>query len=1045
MKKGLALILTLIMVLGLMPAAMAETEPALQQQIGNYYKANQNNEGELEDTPSQSASEWVYNGDNQQVGVKKTISGTDEENVFDIKLEVQTKQDLMQISSANEKAAVVLVMDVSGSMENNLQGAKNAAQDFINSFANVSNAENRKVAIVKFSGNKVRNGNNKGETIIDGARTVQEWTNASSIKTAGGSLCDALNGLTANGGTNIHAGLLLAKNLLGTIGNDYSKNIVLFTDGNPTFHVTGSEVQSTSTVVICETGSKNTIGGTGGETYHDDHHSVETTVEEIQEAGITPYAIYLGNNNIQCNTNNEWGSCIIDSHRYENEYSYPKDYAISAWLEDAGFTAYSATSADDLSKIFTSIAEFISISAQAWQVTDPMGAMVDFVKFPDTNDTKYQNKKASYDESNKQITWKLIGDSTREESGDEGNKIYKYQLNYRIKLNTLRDGFKAGDLFATNGVTSLSYFIREGSEPVENPQLSYAYFNVPSVKGFADDLTFTKVDANNEPLAGAAFKITANDDPNWSMDGTPSEDGTSFTFTGIPSGHTYTLTETPPEGYQDLDGTYTVEVAYGEAVLKKGADTVTAIVNTPKVTPTGSLTITKEFGRNSAITANNWPDGKQLTFTIVKEGETNGNNVKLPTNDPTNPWSATVVDLAPGIYTVTESDAEADVTGYNLTVTNGNQGTVTVTGGGASTITFTNTYTPETINIPVTKEWNDEGYENSRPSSVTVKLLANGQEVAGKTLTLDATATTGGDPWTGTFMDLPKYENGEVINYTVDEVLPNDTYSKSVEKNNDGSFTITNTKLADGETVVTVQKNWEAPDGTIYPEVSVNVLKDNIVVDTIKLNKDNDWKGSSKVLDKYPDGAIVGNAPINYTVREVVPNGYIAREPVYNETEKVWQITNKIEKQYTVKLVKRVEGYEGSLSEVEVTVENKEGTYKKTHKVPVNSSIEIQVPAGTYTVTENTTGIQVPGYTLNTTCAPNEFTVSADTADTADAVGIAATVTVTNTYTKNSPTPTPTPTPTHSHRHDHVPPVVYIPPKTGDISLWTAVLAFFGF
>ena len=92
----------------------------------------------------------------------------------------------------------------------------------------------------------------------------------------------------------------------------------------------------------------------------------------------------------------------------------------------------------------------------------------------------------------------------------------------------------------------------------------------------------------------------------------------------------------------------------------------------------------------------------------------------------------------------------------------------------------------------------------------------------------------------------------------------------------------------------------------------------------------------------------------------------------------------------------------------------------------------------------NTTGIQVPGYTLNTTYAPNnEFTVPADTADTADAVGIAATVTVTNTYTKNSPTPTPTPTPAHHHRPDPVPPIV-IPPKTGDMTIWQSILNFLG-
>lgn len=856
MKKALALILTLIMVLGLMPAAMAATAPASQQQIGNYYKADQSSEGKLEDTPSQNASEWVYNGENRQVGVRKTISGTDEENVFDIKLEVQTKQDLKQISSANEKAAVVLVMDVSGSMRGNLQGAMKAAQDFINSFANVSNAENRKVAIVKFSGSK----NWENETTIDGARTVQGWINASSIKKEDGSLCDALNGLEANGGTNIHAGLLLAKNLLGTIDNDYSKNIVLFTDGEPTYHVTESEVQSTSTEVICKTDSKNTIGGNGEETYHNDHHSVETTVGKIKEAGITPYAIYLGNKNIKCNTLNEWGSCIIDLHRYKSEYNpfFPADYKISAWLKDAGFTAYSATSADDLSKIFTSIAEFITISAQAWQVTDPMGAMVDFVEFQDTN---YENKQASYDESNKQITWKLIGDITREESGDEGNKIYTYQLNYRIKLNTLRDGFKAGDFFATNGVTSLSYFIHEGSEPVENPQLSYAYFNVPSVKGFAGDLTFTKFDANNEPLAGAAFKITANDDPNWSMDGTPYADGTSFTFTGIPSGHTYTLTETKtPEGYQGLDATYTVEVAYGVAVLKKGADTVTAIVNTPKETPTGSLTITKEFEFEGEATE---ARPNSITFTvqqIVQEGEPgHSETVTLTPNDS---WEKTINNVPVGEYTVTEGDANID--GYTYTPVQNPTGNITVAATGTAAVTFTNTYkklSPDTNEITFNVSKTVEQKGNVAPGTNTFNfeftIFTEGIEdaainnsdyivtIGGNTITPDVTGKYGfsitvNGATTQTVQVKVQGETAKIDNIAGLKVSETGTApeywtydnkeAKSAQAGDSVTFTNTYTKMQDNTGSLTVKKTVSGGGASYNKEFTFTV--------TLTQNKD---------------------------------------------------------------------------------------------------------------------------------------------------------------------------------------------------------------
>ena len=1031
MKKALALILTLIMVLGLMPAAMAATAPASQRQIGNYAPAN-NTDGTLgeptEGTPA------IKTLENEKVIISKTIAGTETENVFDITLTVKTTEEIKEVTSETADAAVVLVIDISNSMTSNMMAnAQKAAQAFINSFApDEGDTSTRKIAIVAFG---------------TYAYQISDWVDASTLKTAPGEVHSTISGIMPNinedtGGTNMHAGLLKASELLKDIdiSSISNKNVLLFTDGVPTYYIN-------------DKGELGSFGNTNGlsQIEHDNHAKVETTVRD-NFSGIGKYAVYLGNERIYCSERDE---CPLYGYDYDGLLIHHNHggETVKNWLnslkssDGTSFAAYSTSNASELANIFKSISELIKLKAQAWQLTDPMGDNIEFVQFLDAN---IDNKQAT--QSGGTISWDLKRDITKVH--DDANKAYTYTLSYRIKLNTLSSGFAKDTFYKTNGVTDLTYFIEEQGTA---GGLKHAYFNVPSVKGFAGDLTFTKVGANNEPLAGAAFKITANDDPNWSMDGTPSADGTSFTFTGIPSGHTYTLTETQtPEGYQGLDdtydGTYTVDVAYGVAVLRKGADTVTAIVNTPKETPTGSLTIEKVFGEGSDIKANNWPEGKKLTFTIVKEGETNGTNVTLPTNDTTNPWTYTVNNLSVGEYTVTESDA--DVTGYGLTVTNstiteqtptadGKTGTVTVTAGTTpATITFTNTYTLKTVNIPVTKVWNDN--ENEHPS-VTVKLLADGKEVAGKTLTLGATATTGGAQWTGTFMDLPKYNaEGKEIEYTVQEDPVPEGYKSEVTGTVENGFTITNTKLAEGKTVVTVQKTWEAPDGTIFPEVKVEVFKGNEVVDTITLNKDNGWMDSSKELDQYPNGATVGTDPINYTVQEVVLEGYIASEPVYDETGKVWKITNKIEKQYTVKLVKIVEGYEGSLSEVEVTVENKEGTYKKTHKVPVNDPIEIQVPAGTYTVTENTTGIQVPGYTLNTTYAPNnEFTVPADTADTADAVGIAATVTVTNTYTKNSPTPTPTPTPAHHHRPDPVPPIV-IPPKTGDMTIWQSILNFLG-
>ena len=126
MKKTLALILTLIMVLGLMPAAMAAAEPASLKQIGNYAPANDDTGGTLGEPKEGTLAEKTLEGG--KVIISKTIAGTETENEFEITLEVKTTETIENVSSAPD-AAVVLVIDVSGSMDEDdrLSSAKAAA------------------------------------------------------------------------------------------------------------------------------------------------------------------------------------------------------------------------------------------------------------------------------------------------------------------------------------------------------------------------------------------------------------------------------------------------------------------------------------------------------------------------------------------------------------------------------------------------------------------------------------------------------------------------------------------------------------------------------------------------------------------------------------------------------------------------------------------------------------------------------------------------------------------------------------------------------
>lgn len=82
--------------------------------------------------------------------------------------------------------------------------------------------------------------------------------------------------------------------------------------------------------------------------------------------------------------------------------------------------------------------------------------------------------------------------------------------------------------------------------------------------------------------------------------------------------------------------------------------------------------------------------------------------------------------------------------------------------GNGFVLTFTHTPLTKT-SVAGMIVWDDEGYENKRPSSVTVHLLKNGADTG-----TSATVTAEND-WQFDFTDLAQYENGEEIKYSITE------------------------------------------------------------------------------------------------------------------------------------------------------------------------------------------------------------------------------------------------------------------------------------
>ena len=241
-------------------------------------------------------------------------------------------------------------------------------------------------------------------------------------------------------------------------------------------------------------------------------------------------------------------------------------------------------------------------------------------------------------------------------------------------------------------------------------------------------------------------------------------------------------------------------------------------------------------------------DGKRPSSITVKlladDQETNQTLVLNVANN----WagSFTNLDTDKGGASIKYTVVEEPVTGY----------TSEVTGDATSGFIITNTYTPETVDVTVTKNWNDNNdQDGKRPSSITVNLLADGTKVDSREIQAAADGT-----WTAKFEKLAKYKDGKEIKYTVTEESVVG-YKSSID-----NFTITNSH--DPEKInISGTKVWNDnndQDGKRPTKITVQVLKGEQVVAEVEVSAETDWKFEFKDLPKYEKGK-----EITYELKEV--------------------------------------------------------------------------------------------------------------------------------------------------------------------------------
>ena len=405
----------------------------------------------------------------------------------------------------------------------------------------------------------------------------------------------------------------------------------------------------------------------------------------------------------------------------------------------------------------------------------------------------------------------------------------------------------------------------------------------------------------------------------------------------------------------DKAGTYTFKIAEkagSDTSIKYDTKTVTATV-TVVDKGKGALEATVSYDDEKAFENTYTPaktevpvkkvwkdennqDGKRPTSVTVKllaDGQDTGKTLEL---NAANGWAGSFKDLdadkggTPIQYTV----VEVTVAGY----------TSEITGDAASGFTITNSYSPETVDVKATKNWDDaNNQDGKRPTKITINLLADGQKVDSKEIQAAADGT-----WTVEFTKLAKYKAGKEIKYTVTEEAVAEYESTITD------FTITN-KYAPKAIDYKVTKVWNDAnnqDGKRPESVTVQLYKkvgdaDPVAVEGKKLTltaKDktdaNTWVASFTNLPQYEAGK-----EITYSIKEVdVPAGYEASvtgqvvtnthnpETVVLSGTKLWDDNNNQDGKRTKSV--KVQILNGDKVVQEIEVSEKTGWKFESKKLP---------------------------------------------------------------------------------------------------------------
>ena len=513
-KRIFALIMAMCLALSLLPASVfAENESGSDVVYGNYgtgttWTQDKKGTGTIE----------YKTGDGNTITLSKKATPLGD-NTYRIDLEVKTTQTTT--TTPPGAAATVLVLDTSGSMdycaecgqknyhasgcehyqepdwdnwfpdnsvkteETRLAAAKTAATNFLDSYKGDTAGVGRYVSLVSFAGS---------------ASVKCDWQDVST--TAGyNAVVRAIRSLSANGGTNLDAGLKNAanqftKSAVSGISKD-SRNVIALTDGAPTKSASHGNGTNGSWAINNETAN---------------------TAATLRTAASV-YTVCFG---------------------AAGQDTYPGGSTVDVFLEKNIATpatadtkyAYNAADSSELNAAFKAITTSITTGISSGTVTDPMGPNISVKEKPEAFRT----------EDGKAYTWELANGV---KSTDGSKTTYTYQLSYKVKLDTSGENFKEGEYYPTNAKTTFTSGDKTFEFPVPGVkgtipsyQVKYAYTDpvpagAPALPADETHKMHTDVTVAAEPkLDGYVFSGWTTTDAAVSSDGKFKMPGQNVTLTG---------------------------------------------------------------------------------------------------------------------------------------------------------------------------------------------------------------------------------------------------------------------------------------------------------------------------------------------------------------------------------------------------------------------------------------------------------------------------------------------------------------------------------